>query len=86
MKTIERKEYLDRIKNLKDTPDIKVITGIRRSGKSILMQEYIQYLKEYFDGINIIFIDFMDLTFEHLKEYHDLHGYVEEHFLVPWLL
>ena len=67
MKTIERKEYLDRIKNLKDTPDIKVITGIRRSGKSILMQEYIQYLKEYFDGINIIFIYFMDLTFEHLK-------------------
>ena len=80
MKTIERKEYLDRIKNLKDTPDIKVITGIRRSGKSILMQEYIQYLKEYFDGINIIFIDFMDLTFEHLKEYHALHTYVEEHY------
>ena len=41
MRTIERTEYLDRIKNLKDTPDIKVITGIRRSGKSILMQEYI---------------------------------------------
>ena len=80
MKTIERKEYLDRIKNLKDTPDIKVITGIRRSGKSILMQEYIQYLKEYFDGINIIFIDFMDLTFEHLKEYHALHTYVEVHY------
>lgn len=40
MKTIERTEYLNRIKNLKDTPDIKVITSIRRSGKSILMQEY----------------------------------------------
>ena len=36
MKTIERTEYLDRIKNLKYTPDIKV----RKSGKSILMQEY----------------------------------------------
>ena len=40
MGTIERTEYLNRIKNLKYTPDIKVITGIRKSGKSILMQEY----------------------------------------------
>lgn len=40
MKTIERTEYLNRIKNLKYTPDIKVITDIRKSGKSILMQEY----------------------------------------------
>ena len=40
MGTIERTEYLNRIKNLKDTPDIKVITGIIKSGKSILMQEY----------------------------------------------
>ena len=40
METIERTEYLNRIKNLKDTPYIKVITGIRKSDKSILMQEY----------------------------------------------
>lgn len=40
MGTIERTEYLNRIKNLKDTPDIKVISGIRKSGESILMQEY----------------------------------------------
>ena len=81
MKTIERTEYLNRIKNLKDTPDIKVITGIRRSGKSILMQEYIQYLKDNFNDINGIFIDFMDLSFEHLKEYHALHAYVEKRYV-----
>lgn len=40
MKTIERTEYLNRIKDLKDTPYIKVITGIRKSGKSKLMQKY----------------------------------------------
>jgi len=81
MKTIERTEYLNRIKNLKDTPDIKVITGIRRSGKSILMQEYIRYLKDNFNDINVIFIDFMDLSFEHLKEYHALHAYVEKRYV-----
>ena len=80
MKTIERSEYLNRIKNLKNTPDIKVIAGIRRSGKSILMQEYISYLKDHYEDINIIFIDFKDLSFEALKEYHALHTYVEEHY------
>ena len=49
MKTIVRKNYLNRIIELKDTPDIKIITGIRRSGKSKLMQAYIEYLKTNYD-------------------------------------
>lgn len=80
MKTIVRKRYLERIKALKDTPDIKIITGIRRSGKSNLMQVYIEYLKENFKDANIIFIDYMDLDFEEIKEYHALHKYVEEQY------
>ena len=56
MKTIIRERYLERIKALKDTPDIKIITGIRRSGKSNLMQVYIEYLKENFEDANIIFV------------------------------
>lgn len=80
LKTIVRKQYLERIIALNGTPDIKIITGIRRSGKSKLMQAYIEYLKADFDDINIIFIDFMDLAFEGVKEYHALHAYVEEHY------
>ena len=77
LKTIERTNYLRRIIELKDTPDIKIITGIRRSGKSKLMQAYITHLKNHFDNVNIIFIDFMDLAFEEIKEYHALHSFVE---------
>jgi len=80
MKTITRTKYLDRIIELNGTPDIKIITGIRRSGKSKLMQAYIEYLKKNFENINIIFIDFMDLAFEEIKEYHALHSYVEVHY------
>lgn len=80
MKRITRTEYLNRIVELNQTPDIKIITGIRRSGKSELMRAYIEYLKSHFENINIIFIDFMDLAYEELKEYHALHAYVEEHY------
>ena len=44
MKTITRTKYLDRIIKLNGTPGIKVITGIRRSGKPKLIQAYIEYL------------------------------------------
>ena len=80
MKTITRTKYLNRIIELNGTPDIKIITGIRRSGKSKLMQAYIDYLKNHFKDVNIIFIDFMDLAYEEIKEYHALHSYVETHY------
>lgn len=76
---ITRAHYLNRIIDLNGTPDIKIITGIRRSGKSKLMQAYIAYLKAHVPNANIIFIDFMDLAYEELKEYHALYRFVEAH-------
>ncbi len=76
MKLIERPRYLNRLKSLKGSPDIKIITGIRRSGKSKLMQAFADYILQNDHDANIISIDYTKLAFERLKEYHALHDYV----------
>lgn len=80
MQLIERENYLNRLINLRGTPDIKVITGVRRSGKSKLLEEYIEWIKENDPKSNIISIDLTNLKFEELKEYHELNNYIEDRF------
>ena len=80
MKTIERTQYLDKLKRVNQTLDVKVITGVRRSGKSRLMSSYIDWLEENEKNLNIISIDFTNLKFEELKEYHALNNYIEERY------
>lgn len=80
MKLIERTLYLDKLKRVCGTPDIKVVTGVRRSGKSRLMDSYIGWIEESKKDSNIIYIDFTNLKYEGLKEYHTLNNYVEEHY------
>lgn len=80
MKLINRILYIDRLKRIKGTPDIKIITGIRRCGKSRLLQEFIKYIEGIEKDANIIFIDFTRLEFESLREYHALYQYVQEHY------
>ena len=71
MKLIDRESFLNRLTRLKWTPDIKVITGVRRSGKSKLLEEYICWIRDNEVDFNIIFIDLTNLKFEELKEYHN---------------
>ena len=54
MDYILREKYLSQLIEVKNTPDIKVITGIRRSGKSVLTEEYAEYLKvnDASNGVN----------------------------------
>ena len=77
MKFIERPQYLEQLKNVIGTPDIKIITGIRRSGKSKLMQAFKAYVELTFPAANIIHIDFNLPDYESLAEYHALYDYVK---------
>ena len=70
-----------RLLDLMGTPDIKIITGVRRSGKSELMKAYIRRIKEIQPEANIIFVDFFDLQYEALKEYRALYDYIENHWV-----
>ena len=80
MKYIERQEYLKKLTQTISTEDIKVITGIRRSGKSCLMESFIDYIKKNIPQSNIIHINFNDISWENLSEYHELSKYVLEHY------
>jgi len=77
MKLIERNFYLDKLKNVVGTPDIKVITGIRRCGKSKLLQEFQQYIENEIKNCNIIHINFNLSKYNKLKESTTLIDYVE---------
>ena len=81
MKLIDRPQYFSELINLRNTPDIKIITGIRRSGKSKLLSSFAEYIKNDNPETNIIYIDLTKLEFEPLKENHALNEYVESHYV-----
>lgn len=75
---VERKEYLDRLIQWKDEQVIKVVTGIRRCGKSTLLLLYQAWLKT--SGISdeqIVSINFEELEYEELQDYRKLYAYLK---------
>ena len=77
MKVLERQDFLQKLINTIYTPDIKVITGIRRSGKSKLLEIFIEYLKKQISNANIIHINYNLFQFSTLKNAAALNEYVE---------
>ncbi len=76
---IKRNEYLDVLKRFKDKELIKVITGIRRCGKSTLLEMYKEYLLD--DGVEeeqIISINLEDLKYNFIDNYMALYNYVND--------
>ena len=80
---ITRTEYLNKLIAFKDKQLIKVVTGIRRCGKSVLMEMYQDWLLQ--NGVEqdqIIAINFEDMDFEELTDYKKLYAYLKDR-LVP---
>ena len=74
---IERKEYLDELRSWKHEQVIKVVTGIRRSGKSTLLEQYKDYLTA--NGIlanQIVSVNFEELENEKFLDYKVLYEYL----------
>ncbi len=79
MKIIQREDYLARLIGVMNTPDIKVITGVRRSGKSKLMDAFSRFLETNPETNNIIRISLNLKKYEHLLNKDELYRYVVSH-------
>lgn len=76
---ILRDEYLQILKNFQDKDIIKIVTGIRRCGKSTLMKIFQTFLKETgVDTDHIIAINFEDYDYEELKQPKKLYTYIKD--------
>lgn len=80
MKLIDRDKYLNEILNVVDTPNIKVITGVRRSGKSILLDAFYNYLTNNIEG-NVIRIKLNLKKYERLLDKEELYNYIDNKYV-----
>ena len=83
MKTVQREDYLRKLRQLKDVDLIKIVTGVRRSGKSTLLELFRNELIESgVDSQRIIALNFEEVENEPLLDRHKLYHYIEDR-LVP---
>lgn len=76
MKLIQRDEYLNKMIRVINTPDIKVITGVRRVGKSKLLELFIKYIENNIKDFNIIHINYNEKKYDNLLEGNSLYDYI----------
>lgn len=79
MRLIERDFYLERLKRVMGTRDIKVLTGVRRCGKSKLLEAFMKYVKNNVADANIIHVNFNLPKFAQLLNAEPLYSYVDSH-------
>lgn len=76
---VQRENYIEKLKKTKDKQIIKVVTGVRRCGKSTLLMQFRDYLTTCgIEKAQIITINFEDIAYEHLLDYKALHAYVTD--------
>lgn len=81
MKLIQRNQYLEKIISVMGTPDIKVITGVRRSGKSKLLEAFKVHIQKSNINANIIHINFNLPEYDVLTDYKALYDYINSKFI-----
>lgn len=77
MKQIKRELYLSQIRKYYELDLIKVLTGVRRSGKSIILKQIIEELKQKTDDEHIIYMNFEDFEFEEIDTAKKLHEFIK---------
>ena len=76
---LKREQYLEKIRNFYNSNLIKILVGIRRSGKSVILSQIIQELKDKgIDSEHIIYVNFEFIEFEDLTDYKELNKYIKE--------
>lgn len=81
MKLIERGFYLEKMKKVMGTPDIKVITGVRRSGKSKLLEAFKAYVQKSNTNANVIHVNFNLPEYDVLADYKALYDYINSKYI-----
>ena len=79
MEEIPRPQYMSELDEWKDTDVVKVILGVRRAGKSVVMRQYVRRLKD--EGVSdssILFLDFESSDLDRVTNFRDLNEYIAE--------
>ena len=76
---LKREMYLSRIRGFYDSDLIKILVGIRRCGKSVILKQIIKELRDKnVDESHIIYINFELIEYEELQNYKKLNEYIKE--------